>query len=410
MKKNNLLLQMIVAFLLAVILGIIFGPQIEVVQPLGDLFLRLIQFIMIPLVIATLVVGVASTGNIRELGELGGKTIAYFLLTTFAAVVIGLSTAYLISPGLGVDLEADVLAEEVEVTETEGLVETLLSIIPTNPIASMTEGDILQVVFFAVFLGIGITLVGEKAEPVKNFFDGFAEVMYKITGIVVRLAPLGVFGLIAPIVGSHGLSILMPLINLILAMAIACAVQVGLIYSILVYRFGRLNPITFFKAISEAAVIAFSTTSSSGTLPVTMKNVEENLGVTKKVSGFVLPVGATINMDGAAIYHGVAVIFIAQLYGVDLSFFQLTTVVITATLASIGSAGIPGAALVILTMVLTSVGLPLEGIALIAGVDRILDMFRTSTNVIGDASASVVISGKDREAPGRETSRPVEST
>lgn len=400
---------MIVAFILAVVLGGVFGPQIEVVQPLGDLFLRLIQFIMIPLVLATLVVGVASTGNIRELGELGGKTIAYFLLTTFAAVIIGLSTAYMISPGTGVDLDADVSAAEVEVTETEGVVETLLSIIPTNPIASMTEGEILQVVFFAVFLGIGITLVGEKAEPVKNFFDGFAEVMYKITGIVVRLAPLGVFGLIAPIVGSHGLSILMPLINLILAMAIACIIQILLIYSILVYRFGQLNPITFFKGISEAAIIAFSTTSSSGTLPVTMKNVEEKLGVSKKVSGFVLPVGATVNMDGAAIYHGVAVIFIAQLYDVELSFFQLTTVVITATLASIGSAGIPGAALVILTMVLTSVGLPLEGIALIAGVDRILDMFRTSTNVIGDASASVVIAGKDRTLPEKSPTQTLQN-
>ncbi|MRG84951.1 dicarboxylate/amino acid:cation symporter [Salinibacillus xinjiangensis] len=392
--KNNLVTQMLIAFILAILVGLVFGQNAEYVQPLGDLFLRLIKFIMIPLILSTLIVGVASTGDMKVLGKLGGKTVVYFLCTTMFAITIGMAVAYIFQPGNGVTLEAT--GETVEPNETGGVLETLLNIIPTNPINSLVEGNILQIIFFAIFIGIGITKLGSKAAPVKNFFDSFAEIMYSITNAVIKVAPIGIFGLIAPVVGINGPSVLLPLIKVLLAMAVAALLHIAIVYSIAVSKFGKMSPVTFFKGISPAALVAFSTCSSSGTLPVTMKNVEENLNVPKKVSSFVLPLGATINMDGTAIYHGIAALFIAQVYGLDLSFLQYLTIVLTAVLSSIGAAGVPGAGMIILSMVLASVNLPLEGIALIAGIDRILDMFRTSTNVIGDSSAAVILSKSER--------------
>ncbi|MEC5423007.1 dicarboxylate/amino acid:cation symporter [Virgibacillus sp. C22-A2] len=395
--KKNFFWQIIIAFILAIIVGLFFGERAELVQPLGDLFLRLIRFIIVPLILATIVVGVTSAGDIKKLSRLGGKTISYYLITSFIAISIGLTAGYLFSPGKGLDI---VVESEAAVNETEGFVQTMLNIIPTNPMESLTSGNVLQIIFFAIFLGIGIMLVGEKALPVQRFFDGLAEIMYKITGLIMVLVPLGIFGLLAPIVGQYGLSVLLPLIKLILAMLVACIIHAGIVYSSAVRSFGKMSPIVFFKGIFPAATVAFSTASSAGTLPVTMKNAQENLGVSKQTSSFTLPLGATINMDGTAIYQGIAVVFIAQYFSTELTFAQIMTVALIATLASIGTAGVPGAGLIMLTMVLAAVNLPLEGIALIAGIDRILDMMRTSVNVMGDASASVVVdaSEKRREA------------
>lgn len=395
--RLNLVTQIFIAFIAAIVLGAVFGNSISFVQPLGDLFLRLIKFIIAPLILATLVVGVASNSDTKQLGRVGIKTLAYYLVTTGIAVVIGLAIAFAIQPGKGVNIAADNIDSEVVEQEEQDVITTLLNIIPENPFTALTEGNILQIIFFALFIGIAITLVGEKAQPVFRFFDGFAEIMYKITGIVMKLAPIGIFGLLAPIVGEYGLSVLMPLIKIILAVLIACLVHAAIVYSSAVKMFANMNPLKFFKGISPAAIVAFSTASSAGTLPVTMKNTEENLGVSKRISSFVLPLGATINMDGTAIYQGAAVIFIAQFYGLDLTFIEMLTVVLMTVLASIGTAGVPGAGLVMLTMVLTSIGLPLEGIALIAGIDRILDMMRTTVNIVGDASAAVVVAGTEKE-------------
>ncbi|UTR12663.1 dicarboxylate/amino acid:cation symporter [Evansella sp. LMS18] len=400
MKKLNLLTQILIAFVAAIILGAIFGPRIEVVQPLGDFFIRLIRFIIVPLILATLVVGVAGTGNIKKLGRMGGKTVAYYLATSAIAITIGLGIGFAFQPGAGVDIPAEAVGEEPAVQETS-LVDTLLNIIPTNPFQSMVEGNILQIIFFALFLGVAISLVGEKAQPVYRFFEAFSEVMYRITGIVIRLAPIGVFGLIAPVVGQYGVSVLLPLLKVILAVLVACLIHAGITYSIAVKTLGKMSPFQFFKGIAPAGLFAFSSASSAGTLPLTMKNTEENLGVSKRTSSFVLPLGATINMDGTAIYQGVAVLFIAQFYGIELTMTQLLLVVLTATLASIGTAGVPGAGMIMLTLVLTTIGLPLEGIALVAGIDRILDMFRTSVNVIGDAAGAVVV---DRTEKNNEES------
>lgn len=398
MKKINLLTQILIAFILAIIVGIIVGPSIEVVQPLGDLFLRLIKFIIVPLVLASLVVGVASTGDIKNIGRMGGITVIYYMLTTALAVTFGLILGNIFSPGKGLDIAAS--TEKAEVKEAPSVVDTLLNIVPTNPIQALVEANMLQIIFFALFLGIAITMLGDRAKTVYNFFDELAEVMYKITGIVMKFAPIGVFGLIAPVVGKYGLSVLLPLLKVILAVYVGCILHAVITYGISVKVFANMNPLKFFKGIAPASLVSFSTSSSAGTLPVTIKNTEENLGVSRKVSSFVLPLGATINMDGTALYQGVCALFIAQFFGIDLTFTQQLTIVLTATLASIGTAGVPGAGLIMLTMVVTSVGLPVEGIALIAGIDRILDMIRTSVNVTGDASAAVVVNSIEQK---RET-------
>lgn len=391
--KGNLMAQIFIAFGIAIILGVIFGPSIEVIKPLGDLFLRLIKFIIAPLILASLVVGVASTGDPKQLGRIGVKTVSYYLVTSAIAVAIGLAFAYLISPGKGVNISVPEAAAQVN--ETDGVIATLLNIIPENSFTALSSGNILQIIFFAIFVGLAITLVGKKAKPVYQFFEGFAEIMYKITGIVMWFAPIGILGLVAPVVGEYGLSVLMPLLKVILAVAIACFIHVLFVYSMAVKKFAKMSPMKFFKGMAPASIVAFSTCSSAGTLPVTIKNTQDNLGVPKKISSFVLPLGATINMDGTAIYQGVAVVFIAQFYGLELSLMQLLMVVLTAVLASIGAAGVPGAGVIMLAMVLSSVNIPLEGIALIAGIDRILDMFRTTVNILGDASASVVVAATE---------------
>nr|WP_218627898.1 dicarboxylate/amino acid:cation symporter [Sporosarcina sp. E16_8] len=395
--KFNLVTQIFIAFVLAIILGSIFGSSIDFLKPFGDLFLRLIKFIIAPLILSTLVVGVAGTSDPKQLGRIGIKTMSYYLVTTAIAIVIGLAVAFTVSPGKGLTISTEGLTiPESATQEPQSVITTILNIVPENPFTALAAGNILQIIFFALFIGLAITFVGEKAQPVFRFFEGFAEVMYKITGMVMKVAPLGILGLLAPVVGQYGLSVLLPLVKVIAAVFIACILHAAIVYSTAVKVWGKMSPIKFFKGISPAALVAFSTASSAGTLPVTIKNTNENLGVPNKISSFVLPLGATINMDGTAIYQGVAVVFIAQFYNLNLSFTQLLTIVLITILASIGTAGVPGAGMIMLAMVLTSVNMPLEGIALIAGIDRILDMMRTTLNIVGDASAAVVVAGTEK--------------
>lgn len=396
--KLNLVTQIFIAFVLAIILGGVFGSSIDFLKPLGDLFLRLIKFIIAPLILSTLVVGVASSSDPKQLGRIGIKTMAYYLITTAIAIIIGLAVAFMMSPGKGVNIPTGETAiPEAAVQETESPIQTMLNIIPENPFTALAEGNVLQIIFFALFIGIGITLVGEKAKPVLTFFEAFSEIMYKVTAIIMKVAPIGILGLLAPVVGQYGITVLLPLLKVVLAVYIACILHAFIVYSTAVKLWAGMGPVQFFKGISPAALVAYSTASSAGTLPVTIKNTNENLGVPNKISSFVLPLGATINMDGTAIYQGVAVIFIAQFYDLQLTFLQLLTVVLTTVLASVGTAGVPGAGMVMLAMVLTSVNMPLEGIALIAGIDRVLDMMRTATNIVGDASAAVVVAGSEKE-------------
>jgi len=415
--------QILLGLVLGVVAGLIVGPSIAVIRPIGDAFIKLITMIVVPLVFASILVGVASLGDLAKLGRIGIKTIAYYLTTTSIAITIGLVLANLFRPGSRLDpsikdrLLADFSsAAEVNIERAAAppsVVDTLLDIIPTNPIASLAEASMLQIIFFAIVFGIALTYLDKsKTEPVLRFMEAVNEAMIQLVHLVMKIAPFGVFALIAAIIGQYGLGILRTLVVYSVVVVAGLAIHGTVVYPAAVKLFAGMNPIHFFKGIAPAQLVAFSTSSSNATLPVTMECAEENLGVSEEVSAFVLPLGATINMDGTALYQGVATIFIAQVYGLDLTLTQQLMVVLTATLASVGAAGVPGVGMITLALVLKTVGVPVEGIALILGVDRILDMCRTAVNITGDSSCAVVVAASEGElaaippvAPGGE--RPV---
>ena len=387
--------KILIGFVLGAILGAIWGPGIVWVKPVGTIFLSLLKMLIVPLIFSTLVVGVASIADPKKLGRVAGKTIFYYLITTAFAIIIGLLLGNIIQPGAGMNLVLEGAAKEA--AKAPSLIDTVVNLIPTNPVGAMAQGTVLQIIVFALFLGYAMTKAGEKGAAVLKFFEGFAETMYKLTGTVMGFAPYGVFALIAVTVGTHGLAVLIPFAKLIFAVYLGVIIHEVVVYSGMVSIIGKMSPIKFFKGFSEAALLAFSTCSSSATLPVSMRVAQDNLGVSPTISSFVQPLGATVNMDGTALYQGVCALFVAQAYGIHLGLGGQLTVLLTALLASIGTAGVPGAGLVMLTLVLTSVGLPLEGVALIAGIDRILDMARTSCNVTGDAACAVVVAKTEGE-------------
>ncbi|HAQ40636.1 MAG TPA: dicarboxylate/amino acid:cation symporter [Clostridiales bacterium] len=398
MKKMQLTTKIFIGLVLGILLGIILQPYPDIatnyIKPFGTLFLNLIKLVIVPLVFCSLVVGTCSMDDVRKLGRIGGKTMAYYLLTTAFAVTIGLILANITKVGGGFSIPVDA---KVEISEAPNVVDTLLNIIPSNPLKALVDGNMLQVIAFALIIGAGIIGIGEKGKVLQEIFDSGAEVMYKIIAVIMEYAPIGVFALITPVVAQNGPGVLLPLLKLIIVVYAGCAIHALVTYSSTVYLFARVTPLQFFKGIAPAMVFAFTTASSSATLPLNMKRSEENLGVPKSICSFCLPLGATVNMDGTAIYQGICAFFIAQVYGLDLSISAQLTIILTATLASIGTAGVPGAGMIMLGMVLQSVGLPIEGIALIAGVDRILDMMRTMINITGDSACSVVVAATEGE-------------
>ena len=386
--------KIFIGLCLGLIVGLLFKDVALMLKPVGTLFINMIKMLIVPLVFATLVTGITSMEDLSKMRRIGIKTFSIYLITTAIAVAIGLAFGILFEPGSGVALSN---TAAVAVKKAPPLIDTLLALVPTNPIDSLTKGDILQIIVFAIFLGISINLAGEKGRPVAAFFESFSETMFKMTEIVISFAPIGVFGLMAWVSASYGVDVLLSLAKVIACVYIASMIHMALTMGGGIALFAKLNPIRFFKGILSAQTVAFTTTSSSGTLPVTTSNTIHNLGVSKPIASFVLPLGATINMDGTAIYQGICVMFVAQAFGVDLTFANYLTIILTATLASIGTAGVPGAGLIMLSLVLTSVNLPLEGIAIIAGIDRILDMARTTVNVTGDAMTSVLIAKSEGE-------------
>ncbi|MFS0689576.1 dicarboxylate/amino acid:cation symporter [Sporosarcina sp. 179-K 8C2 HS] len=390
--------NIIIALIAGVVVGLIlnlFAPGIFGVtdkylfKPLGSIFLNLMKMLVIPVVFVSIALGTVGIGDPKKLGRIGGKTLVYFLATTAIAIVIALALALMLKPGAGGKF--DTSGANYEAAEAPPVTDTLLGIIPTNPVSAMAEGNMLQIIFFAALVGFGLAMLGKRVERVTELLEQSNElIMYLIT-FVMKFAPYGAFGLIASAVGSQGFDALQ-------AMGMYMGVVLGalLIHSIVVYGgtvslLGKRNPIWFFKNFFPAQVVAFSTASSAATLPISMKTAQERLKVPESISSFTQSLGATINMDGTAIMQGAAVVFIAQAYGIELSMGQLLTVVLTAVLASIGTAAVPGAGLIMLAMVLTSVGLPVEGIALVLGVDRLLDMVRTAVNITGDAACAVVV-------------------
>lgn len=387
--------KIVIGMVAGMILGVFLGPQAEYLKPIGTLFISAIKMLIVPLVFCSLVVGVTSMKDSRKMGRVSLKAFTIYLLTTALAVAIGLVLGAVFEPGSGIHMTASAAAQEAKAAPK--LVDIVLGLIPTNPVESLSSGNILQIIVFAIGLGFSLNLIGEHGEPVVKVFNGFAEAMYKLTELVMKFAPYGVFALMAWVAGKFGIDVLLPLIKVIAVVYVGCLLQMLLVYTGAITFIARLNPLPFLKGILDAQTIAFTSTSSSGTLPVSMRAAEEKLGVSKGIAGFVLPMGATINMDGTAIYQGVTALFIAQAYGIDLSMSDYITIILTATLASIGTAGVPGAGLIMLSLVLSTVGLPLEGLAIVAGIDRILDMARTLVNVTGDLMVSVLVGKSEKE-------------
>ncbi|EDM66933.1 MAG: dicarboxylate/amino acid:cation symporter [Moritella sp.] len=386
--------KIVIGMILGITVGLIFGEDAAVLKPIGSFFVNTIKMLIVPLVFCSIIVGITSMQDTNKMGRIGFKAVMFYLISTAVAITIGLVLGHVLQPGAGLGL----VAQQVEVVkETSSLVDTLVALVPTNPVSALAQGHILQIIVFAVALGVSLTLIGEKGKPAVALFESLAEAMYKLTDLVMKLAPYGVFALMAWVAGKFGLALLLPLVKVIGAVYLGSILHVLGVYSALILFIAKLSPVQYFRGIVDAQVVAFTTTSSAGTLPVSMKCARENLGVSKGVSSFVLPLGTTINMDGTALYQGVTTLFVAQAFGIDLGMPEYITIILTATLASIGTAGVPGAGLIMLTLVLTTVGLPVEGVALIAGIDRILDMARTTVNISGDIAASVIIAKSENE-------------
>jgi Na+/H+-dicarboxylate symporter len=385
---------------------------VSYLRPVGKIFLRLIKMLVVPLVFFSLLVGVFSLSDMRKLGRLGGKTLIYYTATTAVAILIGLGLANLIKPGSHVDTkqrQSLVAGYESEASQKKeagadkdtSVISRIVRIVPENPFQAAAEGDILQIIFFALFLGIILRqLPGTGGENLVSLCSTINDALVKAVVVVMETAPFGVFALLADVVGSSGYAVL-------LSLGVYCAVVVaGLLvhmvgtYSLALKLFSKVNPVTFLKAARPAQLMGFSTSSSAATLPVTLRCAEETLGVSKPVSSFILPLGATVNMDGTALYQAVAAVFVAQVFGIPMGLEQQLAVLLTAVLASVGAAAVPGAGIIMLAMILESAGLPDAGIALVLGVDRLLDMLRTAVNVTGDLSAAVVVAASEGESVG----------
>jgi len=361
---------------------------------IGKIFVATLKLLVVPLVLVSLVVGAANLGSGKDLGRLGGKTILLYLLTTAVAITLAMGFAVVFEPGVGADLTAKT---EVKINEGSSFAQVLINIFPSNPISAMAEGKMLQIIVFALLLGVAINHSGDPGQRIKAHFEDWNEVILNLVTMLMKVAPYGVFALLFSLFADKGIAAIQELAVYFFVVVGVLLVHATLVYGSLVTFLGRLNPKMFYNKMRNVQLFAFSTASSNATLPVTMRTVEKRLGVDNSVASFSVPLGATLNMDGTAIMQGVATVFIAQAYGIALSPADLLTVIATATLASIGTAGVPGVGLVMLSLVLTQVGLPVEGIALIIGVDRLLDMLRTAVNVTGDAAVSCVVAKSENK-------------
>ena len=402
--KQSLPLQIFIALGLGIVAGLIFLAlgladfTTDYIKPFGTIFLNLLKFIVVPIVITSIVQGVVSLSDIKKVGTIGLRTIIYYFCTTAFAITIGLIFANLFKGTYKVLQTSDLAYEAAEPTS---FMDTIVNIFPSNLFQPMVDSSMLQIIVIAIFVGFGIIIAGDKGQLFSDWIDSVYEVFMVIMRGIIKVTPIAVFCLITPVVAVNGPEVLGSLAMVLLTAYIAYAVHMFFTYSLAVKTLGHMNPITFLKGALPGFLFAFSSTSSIGTLPVSMECVE-NMGGRKDVASFTLPLGATINMDGTAIYQGVCAIFIASCYGIPLTFGQMITIVLTATLASVGTAGTPGAGMIMLAMVLQSVGLPVEGIALVAGVDRIFDMGRTGVNVVGDMSAAMIISDYETRREAKE--------
>ncbi len=408
-KKIGLTTRIFIALILGALVGVIMHYFVPsgyikdtvlvngVFYVVGNGFLRLMQMLVVPLVFCSLVCGSAAIGDTKTLGKVGVKTLAFYLLTTALAVTVALSLANVINPGIGLNMEDIMAADNAAVTTEVSFADTLLNIIPKNPIQGLAEGNMLQIILFALIIGIILAKLGEKTAVVANFFSQFNEIMMEMTMMVMSLAPFGVFCLIAKTFSGIGFDAFIPLLKYMCGVLLALAVQCFVVYMVMLKIFTGLSPIRFIKKFFPVMAFAFSTATSNATIPLSIDTLAEKMGVSRRISSFTIPLGATINMDGTAIMQGVAVVFASQAFGIPLGIREYIMVIATATLASIGTAGVPSVGLITLSMVFNSVGLPIEGITLIMGIDRILDMARTAVNITGDAVCTTVVASQNKE-------------
>ena len=412
-KKLGLTTVIFIAMIAGAVTGTIinnFFMHIDVVNKvivegifyvIGQGFISLMKMLVVPLVFCSIVCGAASIGDTKTLGKVGVRTIIFYICTTMLAVAVALSVASLINPGLGLDMSA---VENVKTTIDSSatntdlsLVDTILNIIPTNPIASLANGEMLQIIVFALIVGIILAKLKDKAQLVSNFFQQGNDIMMEMTMMIMKIAPIGVFCLVGRTFSELGFSAMVPMFKYMITVVLALAIQCYGVYMIMLRVFAGLNPFKFAKKFFPVQAFAFSTATSNATIPLNIDTLEEKVGVSRKISGFTIPLGATINMDGTSIMQGVAVVFVAQAFGIHLDPADYLTVIATATLASIGTAGVPSVGLVTLAMVFDSVGLPVSGIGLIMGIDRILDMLRTAVNITGDAVCTTIVAKQNKE-------------
>lgn len=398
-KKVNFGYRVLTAMLFGILLGFMFKEDAKSIAPLGVAYVKLIKMLVIPLVTASIVSSITTLNDPKQLRKIGFKTIGLFLFTAAIASAIGIIVGNVIDPGASIQLNLD---PSFKAREIPSISDVFLDLLPSNPIAEMSNGKILPVIIFSMLIGIAITIESarnpEKIRPVKDFIESFANVMFRVTKIILKLTPYGVFGLMANVSASYGLSTLLPLSKVIIAVYLAAILHVVLTYGSLITFVAKVNPIRFFKKIYPAQVVAFTTRSSYGTLPITLKTLTNRVKVSEKIANFVAPLGATINMDGCGgLYPAIVAVFVARVFNIDLTLNHYIMLVITATLASIGTAGVPGTASIMTTVVLTSLGLPIEGIAMVLGIDAVLDMARTCVNVTGDTVVSLLVANSENE-------------
>eukprot|EP01013_Petalomonas_cantuscygni_P028995 TRINITY_DN5351_c0_g1_i1.p2 TRINITY_DN5351_c0_g1~~TRINITY_DN5351_c0_g1_i1.p2 ORF type:complete len:413 (+),score=107.46 TRINITY_DN5351_c0_g1_i1:1525-2763(+) len=393
--------RVIAALVLGVITGLIWGPESETIKWIGDFFIKAIKMLVVPLIFFSLVAGVAALGDLKKLGSVGGRAMVLFVITGQIAAWLGLALGTFFKPGYGVDTDAIEMGPTPAPNDATA-VDMILSIVPDSPVQVMADVRVLPLIVFALLIGIGILMAKEDGKPLAKIFDSGAIVMQKVTMIVMELTPFGVFALMAWVAGTLGTDALISLAQLVGLNYLGCLLIIGIVYSGMIKFIAKLPVIDFFRGIVDAIAVSYSTASSNATLPVTLRCVERNLGVRNSVASFVVSLGATINMNGTAMYLGLATLFGAQIFGVDLSWGDYLLISITSTLGAIGAAGIPGAGLIMMALVFGSVGVPLETIAFVAGVDRIMDMMRTTTNVSGDAAVAVTVAAMTGEIDREE--------
>lgn len=399
MKRFGLAIQILIGLILGILVGALFygNPAVSTyLQPIGDIFLRLIKMIVVPIVISTLIVGVAGVGDFKKLGKIGGKTILYFEIVTTIAIVVGLLAANLFQPGVGVDMtnlqktDIHTYVETAETTQSHGFVETFVNIVPKNVFDAIVRGDMLAIIFFSVLFGLGVAAVGERGKPVLNFFQGVADAMFWVVNTIMKFAPFGVFALIGVTVSKFGLESLVPLGKLVILVHVAMIFFIFVVLG-LIARMSGIRITQILRILKDELLLAYSTSSSETVLPRIMEKMER-LGCPKAITSFVIPTGYSFNLDGSTLYQALAALFIAQMYGIDMPISAQITLMLVLMVTSKGIAGVPGVSFVVLLATLGSVGIPLEGLAFIAGVDRLMDMARTVVNVVGNSLAAVVIS------------------